>query len=471
MESFTSALDLAKAVRSKELSPVEIVDHYLARVDELNPQLNAVTWRRDDDLRAEAKVAEAALMRGEAKGAFFGIPIAIKDMVFVEGWPISFGSRAGLDNVAFFTSEVIEGFRRAGFLLMYRTNAPEFGVLPITENHAWGPTHNPWDLSRTPGGSSGGSAAAVAAGMAPIAHANDGGGSIRIPASCCGLVGLKPSRGRVSSGPLIVDAMHGAAVEGCVSRTVAETAAVLDAISAFDPTAWYNAPAPERPFLEEVGAPPGRLRVAFSTKAPTGSEVDPCCIEAVESSARLLEELGHEVFEGDPSWADVDALVPGFITLWCSGIGYWPLGDWESVEPLSAAMRERALATNSVDYVQALIGLQIQSRAVVASWGRDFDVWLTPTLAIKPPKTGYLFDGDDDDPMAPLLRAADMVPFTPWFNITGQPAVSLPLHWGDDGVPIGVQLVGKPWGEAELLRLAAQLEGASPWAERRPPLG
>jgi len=470
MESFTSALDLAKAVRSKELSPVEIVDYYLERSDQLNPRLNAVTWRRDDELRAEAKAAEDVLMRGEAKGAFFGVPIAIKDMVFVEGWPISFGSRAAIDNVAFFTSEVIEGFRRAGFLLMYRTNAPEFGVLPVTENQAWGATHNPWDLSRTPGGSSGGSAAAVASGMAPIAHANDGGGSIRIPASCCGLVGLKPSRGRVSSGPLVVDAMHGAAVEGCVSRTVAETAAVLDAISAFDSTAWYNAPAPERPFIEEVTAAPGRLRVAFSTKAPTGVDVDACCVEAVEATAKLLEDLGHEVFEGEPSWADVDSLVPGFITLWCSSIGYWPLADWQSVEPLSAAMRERALATSSLDYVQTLMGLQIQSRAVVASWGRDFDVWLTPTLAIKPPKTGYLFEGNGDDPMAPLMRAADMVPFTPWFNISGQPAVSLPLHRSDDGVPIGVQLVGRPWGEAELLRLAGQLEQAAPWAERHPAL-
>jgi amidase len=257
MNPFASALDLARSIREKELSPLEIVDFYLARIDALNPQLNAVTWRRDDALRAEAKAAEAALMRGEARGPFFGVPIAIKDLTFVEGWPITFGSRSAEHNVTSFTATVVQRYIEAGFLLECRTNSPEFGIMPVAENRLWGATRNPWDLARTPGGSSGGSAAAVAAGMAPIAHANDGGGSIRIPAACCGLVGLKPSRGRVSSGPLVSDVMHGGAVEGCVSHTVADTAAVLDVLSAPDPSAWYNAPAPERPFAQEVGAKPG----------------------------------------------------------------------------------------------------------------------------------------------------------------------------------------------------------------------
>jgi amidase len=468
MDAFSSALDLAAAIRTKELSPVEVVDFYLARVDELNPQLNAVTWRRDDQVREEARAAEQALMRGEAAGRFFGVPMPIKDLMDVEGWPITYGSRATLDRVAVLTANIVQMYRDAGFLLLCRTNTPEFGILCVTENDAYGATRNPWDPTRTPGGSSGGAAASVASGMAPIAHANDGGGSIRIPAGCCGLVGLKSSRGRVSSGPLVSDIMHGGAVEGCVSRTVAETAAIFDEIGKPDPHAWYNAPPPERPYSDEIGRPPGRLRIAFTTVPPTGVPVEAACVEAVDSTARLLEDLGHDVFEGAPAWPDPDEMLQHFLTVWNTGLAYWDVSDWSKVEPLSAAMREAALAVDSLTYVRAVAHMQIYSRQIVAAWDRDFDVLLTPTTAIEPPKIGAMFEGAEADPMMPLMKAAEMAPFTPFFNVTGQPAISLPLHWSEKGLPIGVQLVGRPWGESELIRLASQLEQARPWAERRP---
>lgn len=337
MDPFLSALDLAAAIPAKRLSPVEVVDAYLARIDRIDPELNAVTWRRDDVVRAEARAAEQALMRGEASGPFFGVPLPVKDLTFVTGWPITFGSKAGLNHVAGFTSTVIQRYIDAGFLLLCRTNTPEFGIMCVTENHAWGATRNPWDVRRTPGGSSGGAAAAVAAGLAPVAHASDGGGSIRIPASCCGLVGLKPSRGRVSSGPFVSDVMNGGAVEGCVSRTVADTAAIYDVLGETDHHAWYNAPRFERSLREEVGRPPGRLRIAWTTTPPTGGRVDPACRDAVARAARLLEDLGHDVFEGAPSWPDPTDAIDTFLTLWNTNIAYWPIDDWDAVEPLSAA--------------------------------------------------------------------------------------------------------------------------------------
>jgi amidase len=304
--------------------------------------------------------------------------------------------------------------------------------------------------------------------MVPIAHASDGGGSIRIPAACCGLVGLKCSRGRISMGPMVSDVMHGGVTEGCVSRTVADTAALYDTISGTDPTAWYNAPPFERPLLQEVGAPVGRLRIAYTTVAPTGVEVEPTCIAAVDRAAHLLSELGHDVFEGAPNWPPPEEAITPFLTVWNTGVALWPIEDWSKVEPLTAAMREQAERMNSIEYVRALASLQIYTRQIVASWGRDFDVLVTPTLAVEPPKVGALFEGAEQDPMLPLMKAAAMAAFTPLINATGQPAISLPLHATDVGLPVGVQLIGKPWGEAELIRLAAQLEQAFPWAQARP---
>jgi amidase len=473
MDHYLSALEIAALIKNKELSPLEVVDSYLERTDRLNPKLNAIVWRRDEELRAEAKIAGDRIGKGEDLGPFGGVPIPIKDLVDVAGWPTTFGSRAARDRVATVTSSMVESFKGAGFLLMNRTNTPEFGSVAVTENSLFGATRNPWSLDHTPGGSSGGSAAAVAAGLAPIGHANDGGGSIRIPASCCGLVGLKPSRGRISSGPLISDVMHGGAVEGVVARTVADTAAVLDCTSAPDPGAWYNAPRPERSYLAELAREPGRLRIGFTTKSPMGAPVDGECAEAVLRTAKLLEDLGHEVFEAEPDWPPAEFIEPAFLQVWCTSCAYWDVSDWELVEPHNRALREQALSQNSVDYVQTLLMLQIFTRQITACWGRDFDYLLTPTLAQLPPAIGAMFDPagpGGDDPLAPLHRCAELTPFTPLFNITGQPAVSLPLAWSESGLPIGVQIVGGPWEEAGLIRLAAQLEAAVPWRSRRPSL-
>ena len=468
MDAFASALEVARDIRAKKVSPVEVVDFYLDRIDKIDPKLNAVTWRRDDDVRREAKAAEDALMKGEAKGPFFGVPLPIKDLIFVEGWPITFGSKAFADHVCGFTSTTAQRFLDAGFLFLCRTNTPEFGILPVTENDLWGDTRNPWNTEHTCGGSSGGAGAAVGGGLAPIAHASDGGGSIRIPASCNGLVGLKPSRGRISTGPLLCDVMHGFVSEGVVAHTIEDTAALYDAISAPDPTAWYNAPPFERPLAEEVGADPGRLRVAYLTKPPTGVPVSPECVAAVERTAALLQDLGHEVFEDAPEFPDTEQAITPFMTVWNTGSAYFGLEDLSNVEPLTRAMLTRAAEVNSADYVRSLAGLHIITRQIMQAWFDRFDLLLTPTLAVEPPKVRALFEGADDNPMAPLMHAADMAAFTPLFNATGQPAISLPLHMSEAGLPVGVQLVGKPFAEADLIRVGAQLEKAAPWRGRRP---
>ncbi len=470
MDVFASANDLATSIRNKAISPTELVKAYLARIDELNPQLNAVVWRRDEQLLAEAESATQAVMRGDELAPFHGVPIPVKDLTQVKGWPTTFGSKAAADYVADHDDAVVEGFRRAGFLLMCRTNTPELGTLPVTENDLFGATRNPWNPEHTPGGSSGGAAAAVAAGMAPIAHGNDGGGSIRIPGGCCGLVGLKPSRGRTPCGPpLVCDVMHGGCVEGVLTRSVADSAAVLDCLSRQDPLAWYNAPAPERRFAEETQRTPGRLRVVCMTKTPNGVPVEDACVEAVRVVATLLEDLGHEIVDADFDLGEIGSQsVPSFLAVWNTGSVYWPIERWDEIEPVNAAMRDLSRQTDSLSYLRSLAELQNASRQIVAHWGRDFDVLVSPTLACEPPKIGALFEGYGADPMAPLVNAAALASFTPLFNATGQPAVSLPLYWAQSGLPIGVQFVGGPWQESMLLRLAAQLEQARPWADRRP---
>src|SRR3954449_11121273 len=291
----TPPFGLAAALRRRELSAVELLDACLEAVDARNGDVNAIVWRDDDAARASAKMADAALARGD-DAAFLGVPIPIKDLTPVAGWPVTYGSRGGPEGVSDAGELTTEAFKRAGFVLCGRTNTPEFGPITVTENLRYGISRNPWDLERTPGGSSGGAAAAVAAGMFPLAHATDGGGSIRIPAACCGLVGLKPSRGRV---PRRAQGWLGGAVEGAVTHTVADTAAVLDILSGPDPRSWYNAPAPYRPFLEESARDPAPLRIGLMDHGPNGLPVDPACAEAARRTAAALEELGHEVVPAD----------------------------------------------------------------------------------------------------------------------------------------------------------------------------
>lgn len=466
--AYASARKVAAAIKAKELSPLEVLEAALARADALNPKVNALVWRNDDEAREEAVAAGEALVRRPAGElpAFYGVPMPVKDLTAVAGWPVTYGSSAVHEEVSTESELVVEAFRRAGFLLTGRTNVPEFGALPVSENSRYGLTRNPWDLSRTAGGSSGGAAAAVAAGIFPIAHANDGGGSTRIPASCCGLVGLKASRGRVPARQL---SWEGAVVHGVVARDVADVASVLDLVCGPDLLQWYNAPAPERPFLSEVGADPGRLRVGLWVEAPLGLPVDPECAEAVREAARALEALGHTV---EPVTIEVgEEFVNAFLNVANADLGDLEgLVDWERAEPHIRAYRDGAKAVDSLTYARSVHVLQRLSRQIAGRWGRDFDILLTPTMAVEPPGAGSVLKAAHDAAAtgAPVLEVFAMTAFTAGFNVTGQPAVSLPTHMSPAGVPVGVQLVGGPFGEALLLKVAAQLEQALPWEGRRP---
>jgi amidase len=461
----STALELAGALRRRELSSVELLDECLAAVDERDPQLGAVVWRNDEQARAAAAEADRRLAAGE-EAPFLGVPLPIKDLTPVAGWPVTYGSRSASDQPSEESELVVDALVRAGFVLCGRTNTPEFGIITVAENLRYGITRNPWDLERSPGGSSGGAAAAVAGGMFPIAHANDGGGSIRIPASYCGLVGLKPSRGRV---PRLAQSWLGAVVEGVVARSVADSAAVLDAIAGPDPAAWYNAPSPARSFAEEMDTPPGSLRIGLMAQAPLGIPTDEACSEGARAVAATLEELGHAVEEVDVPTVS-EELVPPFIVLTQGGLADYDGVDWSAVEPHVAHQRRSAGEVSAYDYVLAARALELLSRREVERWGRDFDVLVTPTSAILPPQAGAVLEAQHAAPDQPLADVVASVSFTAFGNVTGQPAVSLPLHWTEAELPVGVQLTGGPWQEAMLISLAAQLEQAMPWAERRPSL-
>jgi len=365
------------------------------------------------------------------------------------------------------TSYLAAQFRAAGFVPLGRTNVPELGTTVTTEPRSFPPARNPWDTGHSTGGSSGGSAAAVASGMVPVAHANDGGGSIRIPASCCGLVGLKPSRGRV---PRLNQSWLGAIVEGAVTRTVADAAAILDVLSAPDPLSWYNAPPAARPFGEEVGADAGRLRIALMDHGPAGMPTDPACTEAARRTAAALEEVGHSVEPVELPTISEELIEP-FNLLIAGSLGeHLDEVDWEKVEPHIAFQHAAANQVPTFEYVYAMKRLERMSRLLLEPWGRDFDVLVTPTMAITPPVVGDVLEATHANPDAPAEAVIGMVAFTAFANITGQPAVSLPVHWTDDGIPVGVQLVGGPWDEATVLRLAGAVEQALPWADRAPAL-
>jgi amidase len=462
-DTFQTARATAAAIKAREVSPLEVLDACLARVDAVNDRLNAVIWRNDEEARQAARAAGDAVVksRPEDLAPFHGVPVPIKDLTAVAGWPVTFGS-SGADDTPSETSElVVQALQRAGFLLTGRTNTPEFGLLTVTENDRYGVTRNPWDLDSTPGGSSGGASAAVAGGLFPIAHGNDGGGSIRIPASCCGLVGLKVSRGRV---PRLVTPWEGAAVQGVLTHDVADTAAVLDVICEPDSRQWYNAPRPERPFLAEVGADPGRLRVGLLEEAPFGLPVDQSCTEAVREAAATLEKLGHHV--DVVGYQVPDDFLVAFLNVINSGLADFEV-DWEKTEPHVQAARVAAQAIDSLTYVRSVHDLERWTREFVARWGRDFDLLITPTMSIEPPSAGEVLAAAHEAKAAPL-QAFQMAAFCGGFNISGQPAISLPTHVAPSGLPIGVQLVSGPWQEAVLFRVAAQLEEALPWSERRP---
>lgn len=464
-----SALELAASLARREVSPTEVLDSFLERVDRLDPQLNAFSLRDDERARADARVAQDLIASSDRDELppFCGVPIPIKDLVSVAGWPTSWGSTAVPDVPAPQDDLVVERFRRAGFVLMGKTTTPEFGTVSFTESDRHGITRNPWNLDHTPGGSSGGAGAAVASRMAPVAHASDGGGSIRIPASCNGLVGLKPSRNRITERS---ERLTAAATSGVLTRSVAETAALLDVMSTFDPNVWNSAPPPTRPFSSEVGRDPGVLRIRVNGTSPLGVEPDRDCLDALDATAAILSDLGHSVSTDAPSWPDTGTLLTGFLQVWSTISACVDGLDLDRLEPHNRANRDLAEATNAIEFSEAVMSLQLASRAICVQFGADFDVLVTPTMAVTPPQVGTIWDGMDTDPGAPLVNATPMAAYTAVFNITGQPAISLPLHTSAAGLPVGVQFVAAPWSEALLLRLASQVEEAAPWADRRPAL-
>jgi amidase len=479
---FRSAIELAGMVRSGEVSARELVQCSLDRIEELNPELNAFV-----QIDGERALAAADAIGPGDERPFAGVPIAIKNNRAVQGLRLTNGCSLMSEYVADGDHNVTRRLREAGFVIVGSTTLPEYGILPVSEARIFGPTRNPWDLERTPGGSSGGAAAAVAAGMVPVAHGNDGGGSIRIPAACCGLVGLKPARGRISLAPVLGDSPI--EIDGVLTRTVADTAAILDVLSGYEPGDATWAPPPSEPFAlaarrppatafgDGRGPQPGTLRIAATTLPPLADAVvAPICVRAVEEAAELLRSLGHEVVQVQPPW-QVEGLAELFGAVFCiyislaiaaSGMiaGHEPTAA--DVEPMSWAIYSMTQGMSSVQGLGAAVQLQAFARRLTA-FLEPYDALLTPALAERPLPLGTL-DTAAPDPMSTFTRSGIFTPFTPVFNAAGQPGISLPLFHGEDGLPLAVQLIGRPAGEAALLALAAQLEEALPWAERRAPV-
>jgi amidase len=461
-----SALDLVALVRSGELSARELVEASLAAIEAVDGELNAYTF-----LDAERALAAADGVRPGDERPFAGVPIPIKELHAAAGMPLTLGSSLFGDHVAKRDDHAVRRLREAGFVFVGKTSSPEFGILPVTEPRRFGPTRNPWDTERTPGGSSGGAAAAVASGTVPVAHGSDGGGSIRIPAACCGLVGLKPSRGRVSSGPAIGDAVL--TQQGILTRTVADSAAILDVVAGYEPGDATWAPPPQEPFAAKAAGDPGRLRIALALEPPIEAPLDPQSERAVREAGELLESLGHAVEQVRAPWADTDLLLPFtkiFSTRFAldiregerlSGLAAGP----ETVEPLSLALRELVERMSGTDYLEALVALQRAARTMIERL-QGFDAILLPALAQRPVRIGEI-DACSDDPLEDFARSGLFTPYTALFNVSGQPAISLPLFEGDDGLPLAAQIAGPPAGEGLLLSLSAQLEAAHPWADRR----
>jgi len=443
----------------------------LDRIEELNPELNAFV-----QVDGERALAAAAEIGPGDERPFAGVPIAIKNNRSVSGLRLTNGCSLMSEYIADHDHNVTRRLREAGFVIVGSTTLPEYGILPVSEARIFGPTRNPWDLERTPGGSSGGAAAAVASGMVPVAHGNDGGGSIRIPASCCGLVGLKPARGRVSVGP---DGGQSFLVsDGVLTRSVGDTAAVLDVLAGPElGDATWAPPVPAGSYAALAQVNPGRLRIGLATAPPyEGATVDPECSQAAHDAAALLESLGHDVEEITPPWSGLN-LLPDFtrafaplisLTTWVGGqiAGREPTAD--DVEPLTWALWERTRAQDTLSYLGAQGRLESVARMLIRFF-EPYDAVLTPALGVRPVAIGEI-DGLGADPMIKYRRSAGFTPFTAIVNVTGQPAIALPLYQGEDGLPTAVQLIGPPAREEVLLGLATQLEQALPWAERVPAL-
>lgn len=480
---------LAQLVEKKQVQASELLDLALERVVILNPAINAVVKLMEEEARD-------AVNPGPPVGLFTGVPFLAKDLgSHYKGHPTSAGSRLTSSMVSKSDTELVRRLRATGVSILGKTNVPEFGLTPYTESVLWGACKNPWDLTRTPGGSSGGSAAAVSAGLVPMAGAGDGGGSIRIPASCCGIFGLKPTRGRTPTGPFRGQVWQGAAVEHILSRSVRDSATMLDLTHGADPGAPYEISLPERPFLAEVKREPGRFRIAWTTKPTLGSKVHPNCAIAVEETVRLLEDLGHDLIEAEPQ-IDGPAFSRAFMIMIASEVG----ADIRNVErilgrkarrgelePMTWALGllSKSLSARKLSGALRLLGREARS---VGAFFEEHDMLLTPTVSRPPPRIGELAPTYLEQQQLRILgvlgsghlfkafglldeiakHAFEFTPWTPVYNVTGQPAMSVPLHWDPKGLPIGVHLVGRFGSEATLLQLAAQLERAKPWFDQVP---
>jgi amidase len=462
----------AELVQRRQASPLELVDAAIQRIEKVNPQLNAVVWERFEKAREEARSAHLP------QGPFTGVPFLTKDLgCTTAGEPDSGGSRFLKENgyIASVTTELARRIKAAGFINLGRTNTPEFGAVPTTEPLAWGPARNPWDLTRTAAGSSGGSCAAVAALMVPVAHGSDGGGSIRLPSAACGLVGLKPTRGRVNIWPS-TEWLSPVSVQGFQTRTVRDLAACMDFASgslAGDP---MPPPPPDRSYLSEVGADTGKLRIGLWNRLPAAlnGTLDPECQRAVEVTGKLLESLGHRVELAHPPVLDELKTSTIFNRIWpvrlLAAIESFErkLGKKagpDNLDPDTLHWLDRARGVGATEYLSALEDMDAFTRAFAGWWKSGYDVLVLPVTGMVTPKLGAL--GMDS---ARLRTSALWWPFTAFFNMSGQPAISLPLHWSAEGLPVGVQLGAAYAREDVLIRLAAQLEQARPWSERVPPV-
>ncbi len=483
------ALGLAELVRNKEVAPTELCEEAITRIEKINPGLNAVILKMFDQGRNTAKDPLA-------NGPFAGVPFLVKDLLSTHaGVPMTMGCKAYRNHIPAHDSVLMQRYKATGLVILGKTNTPEFGLLGITEPELHGPTRNPWNQEHSPGGSSGGSAAAVASGMVPMASGGDGGGSIRIPASNCGIFGLKPTRHRNPAGPTYGQIWQGAAVEHVLTRSVRDSAAMLDATTGADPGASYALPLPERPYLEEVRRDPGSLRIAFTRKSPLGTSMHPECIKAVEDAAKLLEGLGHKVEEAQP---DIDgmALARSYFTMYMgeTAADIAEIGSFlgrkarpADVEGTTWALGLLGQAFTSGEFVLAIRQWNTYARRM-GDFLMKYDLYLTPTTAFPPVRIGELKLSPAEHlamritntlRLGRLMRlsgiadklAIEMLaktPFTQLANVTGLPAMSVPLYWTPDGLPIGIQCIARFGDEATLFRLAAQLEKTRPWFNRRP---
>jgi len=484
------ALGLAELVKSKRIKESELLDEALTRVQRVNDKINAVVHIGEEAARHQ-------LANFDKQAPFAGVPFLAKDLgSVVKGMPITAGSIAYKDLVAHADSLLFERIKKAGFIVFGKTNTPEFGQLPVTEPKLFGACRNPWNLSRTPGGSSGGAAAAVAAGIVPIAHASDGGGSIRCPASCTGLFGLKPSRGRQPIGPRRVDPVGFLSVEHAITRSVRDSAALLDATHGRHPAAMLNAPAPCDSFLSEATREPRQLKIAVYHGTMLGDKVHPECRAAVDHTAQLLEQLGHHVEEAEPPGVNYRELAKHFLMLWsaiAATVFQWleeEKGSESKASEFEVAtwgMIKAADVLSALDVARAVEAEGILTKTMIEFFS-NYDLLLTPTLAAPPLKIGELMPSPLDEAILSVVvslnsgmlmrhtiealakKSFAWTAFCAPFNMTGQPAMSVPLYWSNDGLPIGTHIVARFGEEALLFQLAAQLERAQPWANRRPPV-